>query len=148
MWSKVVNKQIFCEVNSVIVTKVTSPHKRRYLHWPSQVSAMRIAVEASERHVRFIFCKHSIKTAIKEDTRDDELKKRGMVQHGVWKLKRVRKMVRSCPEKTMWEQLFRIYHLIWRGINGWWWKTIRIQNLKICGWIVPGYLFSITKSAE
>ena len=48
------------------------------------------------------------------DTRDAELKKGGMVKHGVWKLKRVMRLVRSYPEEALWEPVFRVWHLIWR----------------------------------
>ena len=48
------------------------------------------------------------------DTRDAALKKGGMVKHGVWKLKRVMRLVRSYPEEALWEPVFRFYHLIWR----------------------------------
>ena len=50
------------------------------------------------------------------DTRDAALKKGGMVKHGVWKLKRVMRLVRSYPEEALWEPVFRVYHLIWRKI--------------------------------
>ena len=48
------------------------------------------------------------------DTRDAALKKGGMVKHGVWKLKRVMRLVRSYPEEALWEPVFRVYHLFWR----------------------------------
>ena len=48
------------------------------------------------------------------DTRDAVLKKGGMVKHGVWKLKRVMRLVRSYPEEALWEPVFRFYHLFWR----------------------------------
>ena len=48
------------------------------------------------------------------DTRDAALKKGGMVKHGVWKLKRVMRLVRSYPEEALWEPVFRFYHLFWR----------------------------------
>ena len=48
------------------------------------------------------------------DTRDAELKKGGMVKHGLWKLKRVMRLVRSYPEEALWEPVFRVWHLIWR----------------------------------
>ena len=48
------------------------------------------------------------------DTRDAELKKGGMMKHGVWKLKRVMRLVRSYPQEALWEPVFRVYHLIWR----------------------------------
>ena len=52
------------------------------------------------------------------DTRDAGLKRGGMMKHGVWKLKRVMRLVRSYPEEALWEPVFRVYHLFWRGING------------------------------
>ena len=52
------------------------------------------------------------------DTRDAKLKKGGMMKHGVWKLKRVMRLVRSYPEEALWEPVFRVWHLLWRWING------------------------------
>ena len=52
------------------------------------------------------------------DARDAELKRGGMVKHGVWKLKRVMRLVRSYPEEALWEPVFRVYHLGWRKVNG------------------------------
>ena len=52
------------------------------------------------------------------DERGKELKNGGMVKHGVWKLKRVMRLVRSYPEEALWEPVFRVWHLLWRGING------------------------------
>ena len=51
------------------------------------------------------------------DTRDAELKKGGMVKHGLWKLKRVMRLVRSYPEEALWEPVFRVWHLGWRLMN-------------------------------
>lgn len=51
------------------------------------------------------------------DTRDAALKKGGMVKHGIWKLKRVMRLVSSYPEEALWEPVFRVYHLIWRTIH-------------------------------
>ena len=48
------------------------------------------------------------------DTRDAALKKGGMIKHGVWKLKRVMRLVSSYPEEALWEPVFRVYHLGWR----------------------------------
>ena len=48
------------------------------------------------------------------DTRDAGLKKGGMMKHGVWKLKRVMRLVSSYPEEALWEPVFRVYHLGWR----------------------------------
>ena len=52
------------------------------------------------------------------DTRDAALKKGGMIKHGLWKLKRVMRLVSSYPEEALWEPVFRVWHLLWRGING------------------------------
>ena len=52
------------------------------------------------------------------DTRDAELKRGGMMKHGLWKLKRVMRLVRSYPEEALWEPVFRVYHLIWRLSHG------------------------------
>ena len=51
------------------------------------------------------------------DTRDVALKKGGIVKHGVWKLKRVMRLVRSYPEEALWEPVFRVWHLGWRLIH-------------------------------
>ena len=51
------------------------------------------------------------------DTRDAALKKGGMVKHGLWKLKRVLRLVRSYPEEALWEPVFRVWHLGWRLIH-------------------------------
>ena len=48
------------------------------------------------------------------DTRDAALKKGGMMKHGMWKLKRVMRLVSSYPEEALWEPVFRVYHFIWR----------------------------------
>lgn len=52
------------------------------------------------------------------DTRDAALKKGGMMKHGIWKLMRVMRLVRSYPEEALWEPVFRFYHLIWRLSHG------------------------------
>ena len=52
------------------------------------------------------------------DERGKEFKNGGMVKHGVWKLKRVMRLVRSYPEEALWEPVFRVYHLGWRMVNG------------------------------
>ena len=52
------------------------------------------------------------------DTRDAELKRGGMVKHGVWKLKRMMRLVRSYPEEALWEPVFRVWHLGWRMLKG------------------------------
>ena len=51
------------------------------------------------------------------DTRDATLKNGGMIKHGIWKLKRVMRLVRSYPEEALWEPVFRVYHLGWRTIH-------------------------------
>ena len=51
------------------------------------------------------------------DTRDAALKKGGMIKHGVWKLKRVLRLVRSYPEEALWEPVFRVWHLGWRKVQ-------------------------------
>ena len=52
------------------------------------------------------------------DTRDSALKNGGMVKHGIWKLKRVMRLVRSYPEEALWEPVFRVWHLGWRMLKG------------------------------
>ena len=52
------------------------------------------------------------------DERGKELKNGGMVKHGLWKLKRVMRFVRSYPEEALWEPVFRVYHLGWRMLKG------------------------------
>ena len=51
------------------------------------------------------------------DTRDAALKRGGIVKHGIWKLKRVMRLVRSYPEEALCEPVFRVYHLIWRILH-------------------------------
>ena len=51
------------------------------------------------------------------DTRDAALKKGGMVKHGLWKLKRVMRLVRSYPEEALWEPVFRVWHFRWRSFH-------------------------------
>ena len=53
------------------------------------------------------------------DTRDAALKKGGMIKHGIWKLKRVMRLVRSYPEEALCEPFFRVYHWIWRRFELW-----------------------------
>ena len=38
--------------------------------------------------------------------------------HGLWKLKRVMRLVGSYPEEALWEPVFRVYHLGWRMLKG------------------------------
>ena len=51
------------------------------------------------------------------DERGKEFKNGGMIKHGLWKLKRVMRLVRSYPEEALWEPVFRVYHLGWRMIH-------------------------------
>ena len=51
------------------------------------------------------------------DTRDAALKKGGMMKHGIWKLKRVMRLVSSYPEEALWEPFFRTWHFFWRIKN-------------------------------
>ena len=48
------------------------------------------------------------------DERGKELKNGGMVKHGLWKLKRVMRLISSYPEEALWEPVFRVWHLGWR----------------------------------
>ena len=52
------------------------------------------------------------------DTRDAAVKKGGMIKHGIWKLKRVMRLVRSDPEEALWGPVFRFDHRIWRFSHG------------------------------
>ena len=52
------------------------------------------------------------------DERGKKLKNGGMIKHGVWKLKRVMRLVRSYPEEALWEPVFRVWHLGWRMLKG------------------------------
>ncbi|MGN1376706.1 MAG: nucleotidyltransferase family protein [Prevotella sp.] len=51
------------------------------------------------------------------DTRDAALKRGGFVKHGLWKLKRIMRLIGSYPEEALWEPVFRVYHLIWRLLH-------------------------------
>ena len=55
------------------------------------------------------------------DERGKEFKNGGMMKHGLWKLKRVMRLVSSYPEEALWEPVFRVWHLGWR-------KMQRIKN--------------------
>ena len=48
------------------------------------------------------------------DERGKELKKGGMVKHGLWKLKRMMQLISCYPEEALWEPVFRVWHLGWR----------------------------------
>ena len=50
------------------------------------------------------------------DERGKELKNGGMIKHGLWKLKRVMRLVSSYPEEALWEPVFRVWHLGWRKV--------------------------------
>ena len=45
------------------------------------------------------------------DERGKELKNGGMVKHGLWKLKRVMRLISSYPEEALWKPVFRVWHL-------------------------------------
>ena len=51
------------------------------------------------------------------DERGKEFKNGGMIKHGLWKLKRVMRLVSSYPEEALWEPVFRVWHLGWRKLN-------------------------------
>ena len=51
------------------------------------------------------------------DERGKEFKNGGTIKHGMWKLKRVMRLVSSYPEEALWEPVFRVYHLGWRMIH-------------------------------
>ena len=51
------------------------------------------------------------------DERGREMKNGGMMRHGVWKLKRVMRLVGSYPEEALWEPVFRLWHWGWRQIS-------------------------------
>lgn len=48
------------------------------------------------------------------DSRGRQLKTGGMLKHGVWKLRRVMRLVGSYPEEAVCEPFFRVWHLGWR----------------------------------
>ena len=52
------------------------------------------------------------------DERGKELKNGGMVKFGLWKLKRVMRLISSYPEEALWEPVFRVWHSGWRKMNG------------------------------
>jgi len=51
------------------------------------------------------------------DKRGKEMKQGGTIPHGVWKLKRMMRLVRYYPEEALSEPLFRVWHLVWRLCN-------------------------------
>ena len=51
------------------------------------------------------------------DERGKEFKNGGMMKHGLWKLKRVMRLVSSYPEEAMWKPVFRVWHLGWRLLH-------------------------------
>lgn len=48
------------------------------------------------------------------DERGAWMKNGGTVGHGIWKLRRVMRLLRSYPEEALCEPIFRVYHLFWR----------------------------------
>jgi len=51
------------------------------------------------------------------DERGKDMKHGGIVPHGIWKLKRIMRLVRNYPEEALCEPLFRIWHLGWRMVH-------------------------------
>lgn len=51
------------------------------------------------------------------DERGKGLKHGGAILHGIWKLKRIMRLVRNYPEEALCEPLFRIWHLGWRLVQ-------------------------------
>ena len=51
-----------------------------------------------------------------------DIEKPNVYQHRlhyhIWKFKRIFRLAMSYPEEALWEPVFRVYHLVWRGING------------------------------
>lgn len=52
------------------------------------------------------------------DRRGRNMKTGGMMKHGIWKWKRIMRLVGSYPEEALCEPMFRVYHLIWRVCHG------------------------------
>jgi len=50
----------------------------------------------------------------KHDSRGRKMKTRGKLSHGVWKLRRIMRLVGGYPEEALWEPVFRVWHLGWR----------------------------------
>lgn len=48
------------------------------------------------------------------DSRGRKMKTGGMLSHGLWKLRRIMRLVGSYPEEALCEPLFRVWHLGWR----------------------------------
>ena len=48
------------------------------------------------------------------DQRGAKMKNGGMLKHGIWKLKRIMRLVGSYPEMALWEPWFRVWHYGWR----------------------------------
>lgn len=46
-----------------------------------------------------------------------EMKHGGMIPHGLWKLKRIMRLISNYPEEALCEPLFRIWHLAWRSLR-------------------------------
>lgn len=51
------------------------------------------------------------------DERGKEMKHGGMIKHGMWKLKRIMRLVGNYPEEALCEPFFRIWHWGWRMIH-------------------------------
>lgn len=51
------------------------------------------------------------------DTRGADFKNGGTIKHGIWKLKRIMRLVGSYPEMALWEPIFRVWHYGWRIIH-------------------------------
>lgn len=46
-----------------------------------------------------------------------DLKNGGTIKHGIWKLKRIMRLVGSYPEMALWEPIFRVWHYGWRKMH-------------------------------
>lgn len=53
----------------------------------------------------------------KYDERGKGMKNGGMLRHGIWKLKRIMRLVSSYPETALWEPWFRVWHFFWRLVH-------------------------------
>lgn len=51
------------------------------------------------------------------DERGKEMKHGGTIFHGIWKLKRITRLVRFYPEEALCEPLFRVWHWGWRCLH-------------------------------
>lgn len=48
------------------------------------------------------------------DERGKDMKNGGMIKHGLWKLRRIMRLMKNYPEEALCEPLFRVWHLGWR----------------------------------